>query len=241
MAVLLATVAVAAEAPGPVGASTSPPAESTADWAQVSSGYYHTCAVKVTGQLWCWGQNTRAAGHRRQLAERHPGPGGGGHGLEVGQRRQRVDLRHQGDRHALVLGPRRLRPARQRSGHDRRSVVPAPGRRGHRLDLGQRRTRGDDVRPARDPAHLLLGPGQQRPGRQRPRRSPTSRARSRWRATTPTGPRSARVATTSVDVARTPGSTAGATTSTARWATAGPASTGPARSSWPVASSTGPR
>jgi alpha-tubulin suppressor-like RCC1 family protein len=59
MAVLVATLAVVAEAPGSLGASTSPRAESTADWAQVSSGYYHTCAVKVTGQLWCWGQNTR--------------------------------------------------------------------------------------------------------------------------------------------------------------------------------------
>ncbi|WP_435642034.1 RCC1 domain-containing protein [Micavibrio aeruginosavorus] len=30
---------------------------STTDWAQVSAGYSHTCAVKTTGRLYCWGQN----------------------------------------------------------------------------------------------------------------------------------------------------------------------------------------
>src|SRR5437868_6201080 len=33
------------------------PAEGTGTWAQVSAGYYHTCAIRVTGTLWCWGQD----------------------------------------------------------------------------------------------------------------------------------------------------------------------------------------
>jgi alpha-tubulin suppressor-like RCC1 family protein len=39
--------------------STTPVQESThaTDWATVSAGYLHTCAVKTTGTLWCWGYN----------------------------------------------------------------------------------------------------------------------------------------------------------------------------------------
>jgi len=55
LALALVTAALATDAPGTAAGA---PAESTNDWAQISSGYYHTCAVKATGQLWCWGQNT---------------------------------------------------------------------------------------------------------------------------------------------------------------------------------------
>lgn len=27
------------------------------DWTLVSAGYSHTCAVKTSGTLWCWGAN----------------------------------------------------------------------------------------------------------------------------------------------------------------------------------------
>lgn len=46
---------VAGAAPAPSRADT----EGGADWAQVSSGYYHTCGVRTTGRLYCWGQGTR--------------------------------------------------------------------------------------------------------------------------------------------------------------------------------------
>jgi hypothetical protein len=32
--------------------------EQATDWATVSTGQYHTCAVKTGGTLWCWGNNT---------------------------------------------------------------------------------------------------------------------------------------------------------------------------------------
>ena len=28
------------------------------DWAQISGGFYHTCAIKTDGSLWCWGDNS---------------------------------------------------------------------------------------------------------------------------------------------------------------------------------------
>jgi alpha-tubulin suppressor-like RCC1 family protein len=39
-------------------AEAAPPPEA-GSWAQVSTGYYHTCAIKLSGQLWCWGQDSR--------------------------------------------------------------------------------------------------------------------------------------------------------------------------------------
>ena len=30
----------------------------TATWQNVSAGSFHTCGVRATGTLWCWGDNT---------------------------------------------------------------------------------------------------------------------------------------------------------------------------------------
>jgi alpha-tubulin suppressor-like RCC1 family protein len=44
---------------GAGGSTTSPAQESTSatDWALVSAGQGHTCAVKTNGTLWCWGND----------------------------------------------------------------------------------------------------------------------------------------------------------------------------------------
>jgi alpha-tubulin suppressor-like RCC1 family protein len=44
---------------GTTNGSDVPVQESTAasDWAAVTAGYVHTCAIKTTGTLWCWGDN----------------------------------------------------------------------------------------------------------------------------------------------------------------------------------------
>jgi alpha-tubulin suppressor-like RCC1 family protein len=48
---------------GADGAQNSPDQESTAatDWATVSAGYSHTCAIKTNGTLWCWGRDADGA------------------------------------------------------------------------------------------------------------------------------------------------------------------------------------
>ena len=44
---------------GTTNGSDVPVQETTAasDWAAVTAGYVHTCAIKTTGTLWCWGDN----------------------------------------------------------------------------------------------------------------------------------------------------------------------------------------
>ena len=44
---------------GTTNGSDVPVQETTAasDWAAVTSGYAHTCAIKTTGAVWCWGYN----------------------------------------------------------------------------------------------------------------------------------------------------------------------------------------
>lgn len=72
LGVLVAVVALLGEGASIAGATprkvpaastaestTESTAESTADWAQLSSGYYHTCGVRSTGRLYCWGQGNR--------------------------------------------------------------------------------------------------------------------------------------------------------------------------------------
>lgn len=34
------------------------PVNPDTDWASISLGYYHSCAIKENGSLWCWGDNT---------------------------------------------------------------------------------------------------------------------------------------------------------------------------------------
>ena len=63
LVLLAAVVALLGEGAAVAGAaSAETPPESTADWVQISSGFYHTCGIRDTGRLYCWGQ-----GHRGQL------------------------------------------------------------------------------------------------------------------------------------------------------------------------------
>lgn len=53
----LALIGEGAPVAGAAPAQGAP--EGTADWVQVSSGYYHSCGVRNTGRLYCWGEGNR--------------------------------------------------------------------------------------------------------------------------------------------------------------------------------------
>lgn len=58
--VLLGLVALLAEGSAVAGAAPRRGApEGTTDWVQISSGFYHTCGVRNTGRLYCWGEGNR--------------------------------------------------------------------------------------------------------------------------------------------------------------------------------------
>ncbi len=58
--VLAALVALLGDGAAVAGASPRQAApEGTADWVQVSSGYHHTCGIRNTGRLYCWGKGDR--------------------------------------------------------------------------------------------------------------------------------------------------------------------------------------
>ena len=92
---------------GPAGAQGAPAApESTADWVQISSGFYHTCGIRNTGRLYCWGQDSRSqlgnGGANTNVATPVEVAPGATDWKSVSARRQ-PHVRHQDQRHPLVL------------------------------------------------------------------------------------------------------------------------------------------
>lgn len=57
---LLVLVALVGEGGLAGAAPAQAPTESTSDWVQISSGFYHTCGIRNTGRLYCWGQDNRS-------------------------------------------------------------------------------------------------------------------------------------------------------------------------------------
>jgi len=45
-------------APAPAGARQAPPEAGSSDWRTVSAGGQHTCGIRTTGRLYCWGSNS---------------------------------------------------------------------------------------------------------------------------------------------------------------------------------------
>ena len=151
-------------------------------WTSVSATGNHTCATRIGGSLWCWGDNAGGDlgignGYRpgRAAAGHHPGR------ERLGQRHHRrvPHLRHPHRRHPVVLGRQLVRPARPgqpRPARTCRSRSPPRRRR-----AGSASTAGATT-PARPAPMAPCGAGasnRQRPARPRATRpSRTCRSRS---------------------------------------------------------------
>ena len=110
-------------------------------WASVTAGDYFTCATRTGGTLWCWGDNGTGqlgiGNFTNQDLPRQvttPVPGGW-----ASVSRRGTYVRHPHRRHPVVLGLRRLRPARSHRRRRRRcrgsaaaGDLPGAGRLGHR-------------------------------------------------------------------------------------------------------------
>ena len=132
---------------------------------KVATGWLNTCAIGADTSLWCWGDNSRGQVGRRE--HRHPlraDPRRHHDGLDLGEPRRLLRLRHPGRRHRQLLGPELLRPARHRLD---REPHHADHRRRRTPLAAHRRRLGDHVRPDDGGRGLLLGPQRPRPGRLR--------------------------------------------------------------------------
>ena len=113
----------------------------------IAAGAQHTCAVRLNGQVLCWGQNSSGQlgeGSMSSLAE--PVPVAGPRQRRQGDGRRDLLLRGHERRRDLLLGRRPLRPARHRArrrpaARNDHRAQRRPGHRRRRAQL-RRRTRG---------------------------------------------------------------------------------------------------
>ena len=112
-------------------------------WAQVSAGASHSCAVTVSGRAYCWGDDSFGEIGDGTDRRATTGPGSRGHddGVDGHQRREdrrrlQLHLRGHHGRPGLLLGHQQLRPARRR--HVHQPVGADPGGHRHRVDHDER-------------------------------------------------------------------------------------------------------
>ena len=140
----------------------------TGGWASVATGAEDTCGTRTDATLWCWGYNGAgelgignliSQGRPRQVSQ--PGPRRLGH-----RHHRQPHVCHPHRCHLVVLGPQRLRPARDRRPYQRGPAAaghhPGSGRLGQRL-----RRRLPHLRHPHQRHPVVLGLERHRPARHR--------------------------------------------------------------------------
>jgi Regulator of chromosome condensation (RCC1) repeat len=152
---------------------SAPTKVGSASWASVEAGWGDSCGIQTNQTLWCWGGNDYGSLGVGDTTDRNtPVQVGSGNTWSALAAGGDDGLRHQDQRHAVVLGPQRQRSGRRRQHHP--AQRPGAGRRRDHMDQRDRRVQ-ILLRHPLDKHPVVLGQERQRttgPERQHRRSTP---------------------------------------------------------------------